>query len=181
MLPEFITPKIIYIILHLFGVAIGAGGAYFSGFIFMNSLRDGVLTETEIRFLKLASKIVWAGVAILVISGALIFLTDTERYLSSAKFLSKMTVVAIIIINGFLYHIRHMPKMVSEMRKRFELKENYQIFISGAVSLVSWTSAVILGSLRGLPYSYGSIMLTYIIILLISIGMALIFVHTKRG
>ena len=172
---EFIDAKTFYTILHLIGVAFGAGGAYISGFIFLSSIKDNKLSGTEIRFLKLSSSMVWTGVFILVVSGILIFYLDPEKYLASSKFLAKMTIVGVVIFNGILYHVHHIPVLIEKVGKKIHFEKYKSLFISGAVSFVSWTFALVLGVLRGVPYNYLSIMAVYVLLLLISMAGALAF------
>ena len=157
----------LWIILHLIGVAFGAGGAFVSDALFFSALEDKRLSQTELRFLKLASTLVWIGVGILLVSGAGLFWEDKTRYLASSKFLVKMTIVLVIIVNGLVFHYRHMPLMQSanggDVRRtaRFRAKSPL-LFVSGAVSAVSWLSALILGALRSIPLSYGEGMALYL-------------------
>ena len=86
---SFLDQKTIFTIIHILGVALGAGGAYVSDMIFMSSIKDQRISKTEMRFLTLGSFFVWTGLITLIISGTGMFLTDTEGYLSSSKFLAK--------------------------------------------------------------------------------------------
>ncbi|OGZ57923.1 MAG: hypothetical protein A3B96_00930 [Candidatus Spechtbacteria bacterium RIFCSPHIGHO2_02_FULL_43_15b] len=174
MILGFIDLKTFYLIFHLIGIACGVGGVYMSGFIFFSSIRDGKISEIEIKFIKLASLMVWIGVAILVCSGILLFSLDVERYMASTKFLAKITIVGIIILNGVFYHIRHIPKLVREEGKELNSRDSSILFASGAVSFVSWTSALILGAFRSVPYGYWEIMFFYAMVLAVSVISALI-------
>ncbi|HEX9722090.1 MAG TPA: hypothetical protein VGA53_02395, partial [Candidatus Paceibacterota bacterium] len=111
MILDFIEIKTIYLIFHLFGIAIGAGGAFASDLIFFKSVKDGRLSATEFGFMELGGKMVWVGLAILVISGVLLFSLNPETYIVSSKFQLKMTVVAIIIANGIVLHLSFIPKL----------------------------------------------------------------------
>ena len=150
---EFFEPKILWTILHLFGVAVGAGGAYLGDALFFFSARNGVISVVELSFLKRTGQFVWVGVMLLAISGIGLFFLDTERYMASSKFISKMAIVGVIALNGALFHRVHFPvlkrltgvKLVTSKEFR---KKSVVIFISGAVSVISWTCALILGSLR---------------------------------
>ena len=85
--------KVIWTILHLLGVAIGAGGAFASDFIFFQSIKDKKITETEMGFIENSSKMVWLGLFILVASGLGLFMLNPDQYLSSSKFITKMIIV----------------------------------------------------------------------------------------
>ncbi len=169
-----ITYKLLLIILHVFGVVIGMGGAITSDFIFFSSIKDKVITHTELRFLRLGHKLVWAGLAIMVLTGILLFAQNISGYLHSTKFLAKMTIVGIIIINGYIFHRKHIPHLHrhegrSLTRSNKFKTESASLFVSGAISLTSWTAAFVLGFIKSIPYSYVSIMLVYFVILALSI------------
>lgn len=174
MLPTFLDLKTIYLIGHIFGAILGAGGAFASDAIFFNSVKDGRITDDELRFMRLGSKLVWAGVALLVISGILLVFTNPTRYLSSDKFLAKLTVVALIIINGIIFHLIHIPHIRNHLGLVFResptfIKRAPIILASGALSMVSWITTVILGTLRNVPYSYTQIICTYLVVVIIAI------------
>lgn len=169
MLPEFITIKTIYLILHVFGAVLGAGGAFASDAMFFKTIKDGVIEKTELDFMKLGSKLVWAGVFMLIISGILLFMTDPSRYLNSPKFLVKVTIVAIIILNGIVFHLIHLPHISKHIGLKFNespsfIKKSTFLLASGALSMVSWILTVILGMLRQVPYSYLEILSFYLLL-----------------
>ncbi|MEX0933471.1 MAG: hypothetical protein WDZ74_01825 [Candidatus Paceibacterota bacterium] len=176
---EFITLKIVYVTLHVFGVAIGAGAAYMNDIIFMSSMKDRVLSSVEIRILSLLSKVVWFGLGLLVVSGILLFLLDPVTYSVSTKFLAKMTIVAVLLINGVVFHRAHLPLLKSIENKvltnysRFQ-KGSSLLVVSGAISIVSWSFAILFGVLRVIPYSYVTIMSVYVGVMCVAIGVALI-------
>lgn len=161
-----IDTQTFFVILHLFGVAIGAGGAYLSDMMFFSSVKDKIISHTEMRFLTIGSRAVWIGLALLVLSGTGLFLSDMQGYMQSAKFLAKMSIVGIIILNGIIFHMSHLPRMKRHTGHHFPSSDEFVrhrplLAASGAVSIVSWTSAIILGGLRSVPYTYADIMTVY--------------------
>jgi len=172
---DFLAPPIIYVIFHIFGAILGAGSAYVSDSMFFLSVKDSKFSKKEIEFLRLGSKLVWLGVAILVISGTLLFLQDVEGYLASSKFLAKMTIVGIIIVNGLVFHFAHMPIINGHAGKALVRSKEFRkkasgIVASGALSMISWTATVVLGVLPYVPWSYWTIMGLYIAIVIFGIG-----------
>lgn len=180
MIFDFIEIKTVYTIIHLFGIAIGAGGAFASDLIFFKSVKDGKLSSTEFGFMQMGSKMVWVGLAILFISGILLFSLDTDRYLASSKFLAKVTIVAVIIANGILLHFKFIQKFKESTREGEMpigeyIESNPLVLVSGAVSAVSWSFAIILGAFRGIPYSYWMILDVYVAIVLAGALFVLLF------
>lgn len=178
MLPEFLQLKTIYLIAHIFGAILGAGGAFIGDTMFLSSIKDGHINKDELRFMKLGGRMVWFGLFILVVSGIFLVMTNPGHYLSSSKFLAKVTIVIVIIINGLIFHLIHFPHIRGHIGLKFNesptfIKRVPYLLVSGGVSVVSWISTVILGMLRGVPYSYTDIMSLYIFVVLISITGAL--------
>ncbi len=162
----------IFLIIHLFGVVLGAGGAFMSDGIFFTSLKDKILSKDEFRILGTASNFIWGGLLMLVISGIGLFTQDIEALSSSEKFISKMTVVGIIILNGIIFHVVHLPFLKRHLDKKLASKTEPSssrltplILASGVISVVSWTSAVILGALRSFSYSYPTFLSVYVLII----------------
>lgn len=164
----------VLLILHLIGLAIGAGAAYFSEALFSHSLKDKVISETEYYIIKLASAVVWVGLSIMFVTGLLIFLGDSERLLDSSKFLAKMTILVILIFNGVVFHVKQIPALKKYIGKNLAKSKGFKkelstpFFIGGAVSGVSWTAAIVLGALPGIDLTYLEIMQLYIAVALIA-------------
>lgn len=163
----FLNLETILLLAHIFGAILGAGAAFTSDAMFMSSVKDGRITETEMRFLRLGSKLVWSGVFLLVASGILLFSLAPDWYLSSDRFLAKMSIVAVIIANGLIFHIFHIPLLKNNLDVPFAsspaiLKRSVLILISGSISMISWISTVALGVIKNLPWEYGLIMGIYI-------------------
>lgn len=150
--------KTLLVIAHLFGLALGAGGAWTSDALFFRSTRNGKISKSENKLLSQASVVVWVGLAILIVSGIGLFLQNPDRYAESTKFWSKMTIVAIIAVNGLIFHFFHKKSL-----EKSQYKSN-AILVSGVVSMVSWASALILGAFRSVPLSYLEIMGIYLLI-----------------
>jgi hypothetical protein len=143
------------------------------------SIRYGMdkrLTFFEVSTIKFLSHIVTIALIGIVLFGIMIFLSNPEQYLNSSKFLVKMTIVGVLIINGFLLHrfvfskisvhnIITLPNYKSVRRTGFAL---------GAISLVSWISALVLGILPSIPYSYGIATGAYVTILFLAIVIAIL-------
>ena len=132
------------------------------------------------RFLHLGGAMVWSGLIVIVLSGIIIFSTDPAYYLESPKFLAKMTIVGIIVANGIVFHLVHIPRLRRHIGAHFPssdefIRKSTLLIASGAVSVTSWISALILGSLRYVPYTYPDILLVYFGVLGAAVIGAVIF------
>jgi hypothetical protein len=185
-MPEWLDTRTFIVIAHLIGVALGAGGAYMSDAIFLYSMKDHVLSKTEVGFMSLGSKVVWVGVGLLVLSGVGLFALSPAEYLASPKFLAKMNIVLVVIINGLVFHFLHFPYIRKHSGQYLHRGHSFHansttLFISGAISGVSWTSALILGAFRSIPASYSTIMLVYLGVVALAICAALAMRTWHRG
>ena len=164
--------KTLFIIIHIFGIALGAGSAFLSDWIFMHAMRDKRLSKDEHLVLNAAGHFVWIGLAILYLSGTGLVLTDPIYYLTSEKFLLKAAIVFIITLNGLILHAHHMPILGRAIGKRItevrEVKRGTPRFVlSGTISIVSWSAAIVLGALQSLPVALPFAITTYILLILI--------------
>lgn len=169
----FPDTKSLLLIVHLLGIALGVGGAIISDLMFFRAVRDKRITNPELGFLRLGSRAVTAGLVLLILSGAGMFLLDADRYIESSKFLAKMTVVGIIALNGIAMHFAHIPRLrllASRNPKALHRLEHWRVRVmaTGTVSLVSWLTALVLGAFRSVPYEYGTIVGVYLAVLAVA-------------
>jgi hypothetical protein len=153
--------------IHLIGVVIGLGTATISDITFFRYLKDKRLDAKEIETLSLFSKIIWFGLTLIVLGGLGLFLSDTEQYLESSRFLAKMTVVGVVIFNGFLLHTLVSPNLKNIFK---DIKVRKLAFMLGAVSASSWYSAFAFSTvMRLFSFTYIQFMLLYLAILCFAI------------
>lgn len=162
----------IFIILHLFGMVLGAGAAFMSDFMFFTSLKDKIISRDEFSLLTKASHMVWAGLLLSTISGVGLFALNIDTFSSSEKFISKTIIVGIIIANGIVFHIFHLPFLKKHVNKKLATKSDPisspivpAILLSGVISVTSWTSVIILGGLRGIVAPFSVVFSIYSIII----------------
>lgn len=176
---EIISLREILTIGHLLGIVLGMGSAFVTDFIFLNSVTDSKLSRTEIKTVKLTSRLVWVGLALAVIFGILLFLMNPDRYLASDKFLTKMTIVGIIILNGAIFHFFHIPRMVRHTGEHLPSSDEFSrnsrwLMVSGAISSVSWICAFIFASMRNAKLEYYQMIGAYALVLVVATSIALL-------
>lgn len=149
------------IILHGLAAAVGVGAATVTDVLFFKFLKDLRISAEESGILKSVSQVIWLALAVLVVTGLALWLPDAERLNESSKFLVKMAIVAVIIANGALLNLWIAPNLIrisfGERHAHIpgELRHIRRLaFALGAVSITSWYSAFILGSLRGVPLGF---------------------------
>ena len=142
---------------HIIGVALGAGGATMSDILFVTSIGDNKIDDSELRLLKIASKVVVAGLVLLTLSGIGFLLNGSP---TSPRFWAKMTIVGIAAVNGFVMHRLLFPIFERCARDGVEVnsaeftQHSHLLLIAGPVSAISWYAALILGTWRSLTLTY---------------------------
>ena len=114
-------------ILHVVGIVFGMGGAFVSDILFSFFSIDKKLNDTETSTLSVLSRIIFYSLILITLSGAVIFLSDTEKYLSSAKFLAKMSILAVLLINGYILNKSVWPHLLN--KKFFKLQSNLDVLL----------------------------------------------------
>lgn len=120
-----ITFKPVFTVIHVLSVVIGMGAALISDILFNLFTKDRELEKLETKILKLLSRIVLISLPLIIFSGFAIFGSNVDKYSNSAKFLAKMTIMIILLINGLIldtYIWSHLLKkkfFTSTKEKRF--------------------------------------------------------------
>ena len=168
---SWITLHHIFLIIHILGTALGAGAAFTGDILFLRFVKKKLLSKDESQTLQVIGKIVWIGLFILLLSGIGLALERPEIFLHSGKFWAKMTVVAVLTINGLLFLLLHRPVIEKSVGKKFSptseiIQKRSGIVLSGAISVLSWNFVIILGVLGRTPFSYLQFLSTYLALLL---------------
>ena len=161
--------KHISVIIHVLSVIVGMGAALISDILFNIYIHNKKIEKNENQTLQILSDIVWVSLCFIVASGIALFLSDPMTYGYSVKFLVKMTIVGVIIINGYLFwHLIH-PSLEKINFTDTNIHHKYVklrklSFVLGAVSLFSWLSAFVLGMLGNISLTYLEAIAGYILI-----------------
>lgn len=163
------------VILHVLFMALGLGAATVADYFFFRFIKDYRISSFESDVLSHLSEFVWFALAGVVLTGLGLFLPESSELLQSPKFLAKMTIVGILIVNGAFLNLvvaPHLVRMSFDRKKEHhhrpgELRRHRRLaFALGPLSAVSWYSAFLLGSARSLPFSYLEIIGAYAIVVL---------------
>lgn len=165
---------------HLLGFALGVGGATITDVMFMKFLRDFKISKDEDAVLRTLSQVIWVGLLLVVVSGIGLYLLNAAALNESSKFLLKMVVVAVIIVNGAFLNLYVSPKMVHlswgelpPLKPVLRLRRT--AFALGAISFVSWYSAFILGAIDSAPFTFTELLGMYAGLLLLAVVGSQIF------
>ena len=177
----FQTIKAPATILHVISVIFGMGAALMSDILFSFFSKDKKLNKTEIFTLSVLANVVLYSLVIIIVSGVLLFFSDIPRYMSSPKFLAKITILCILIVNGYVLNTYVWPHLLKKgffvLTKERNLRK--LAFVSGAVSVISWIAVCALGVLDSLPMSYLFILSVYCVVI-ISGSVVALFVERRE-
>lgn len=166
--------KHFFVIIHVFSVVIGMGTALVSDVLFNVYVKDKKINPTENKTLQILSRIVWIGLGFIVLSGFAIFLSDPSEHVNSVSFLVKMSIVLVLIINGFLFWkithkaLRKINFTDTNIHHKY-VRIRKLSFAFGAISVVSWLSAFVLGSMHSIPFSFWTAIGIYASIIILAI------------
>ena len=154
--PVLASQKVWWIILHNIGFILGVGSATVTDVLFFRSIKDGTVSAEEKGTMDMLTNIIWIGLAVLIISGLALFIPEQARLALSSKFLLKVVVVGVIIVNGLLLNMFVAPYM---RRLSFEgtvpaRKFRRLAFALGGISFTSWYLAFFLGSFRKIDITF---------------------------
>ena len=166
----------IVLLMHAAFAALGVGGATITDIFFFKFLKDFRISEWEADVLHTISQVIWFALGVLVLTGAGLYLPETQELNQSPKFLVKMLAMLVIIVNGVFLNILIAPKLVKisfgekHQHETGELSRIRRIaFALGAISITSWYSAFILGMLRDFTFGFWQILGAYIAVVLSAI------------
>lgn len=145
--------RFLIIIFHIIGAIFGVGAATVNDVFFFKFLADFKIEKTEAATMHSLSEIIWVGLTLLLATWIMLYLSDPNTYISSDKFIAKMVIVGILIINGVFLTLHLTPRLTdldftTSLRHTTNMK--YLAFASGIVSLTGWYTALVLGRLPSL-------------------------------
>lgn len=189
MIEFLIAHKTLFVILHALVAAIGLGSVVVTDTLFFQYLKDFKISPKEEETMRTISRLVWVIIGLLFITGLALYLTAPLDYIAKAKFVVKMVIFVVIVLNGFVLniwitpvlrkiafgHVDHQPSRHLRLMRRIA-------FASGAISLISWFSVFLLGSLRSIPVGVMTGLLVYVgLVSLGIIGSQMYATWTKYG
>jgi hypothetical protein len=142
--------------LHVLSVVVGMGSATAADVLFGRYLRNWRISKREADTLHTLARVVLGATGALFLTGLTLVLRDVPGYLASPPFQLKMTMVSVLLINGFLLHhwvTGHFVDLsfrsqhsASWLRRRRPLRQI--AFALGAVSVCSWYGAFFISMLK---------------------------------
>lgn len=169
--------KGLIVILHALSAAIGVGATTVTDVLFFKFLKDFKISDSEKNIMDTMSHIIWVALGLLIITGIGLYVPRGSELLGSSKFLVKMVAVGVITLNGLVLNFVVSPRLTSLVfGKAKDVNDTSSehvyrkiSFASGAISISSWYTVFILGSLRSIPVSFSVGLWLYVAILCVAI------------
>lgn len=172
--------KSIIIFFHALSAAIGVGAATVTDVLFFKFLKDYRISHMEKSIMDNLSGVIWVALGLLIVTGLGLFLPESERFLASSKFITKMVAVAVVTVNGLFLNLIISPRITDiQFGKEADPKHEHHAgelkvmrklaFAFGAISITSWYTIFLLGSLRSIPIESGTGILVYAGVLILAI------------
>lgn len=166
--PILLAHKTIIVILHAFAAGLGVGAVTLTDVFFFKFLKDYRISHSEKEIMDTISDVIWVALMLLIVTGIGLYVSQSAALGESTKFLAKVVIVGVVLINGILLNLIVSPRLMNISFGIEKVSHPGQLhglrrlgFALGAVSIVSWYSAFILGSVRSLPFSTPQILLGY--------------------
>lgn len=168
--------KPVIVILHALSAAAGLGAVVVTDTLFFRYLKDFRISAKEDETMRAISRVVWVVILFLFITGLALFLSEPLGYIAKSKFVVKLVIFGVIVLNGLLLNVVIAPVLrripfgprTVPLSSRIRLLQALA-FASGAVSMVSWLSVFLLGSVRSIPVGVGTGLVAYGGLILVAI------------
>lgn len=169
--------KGLIVLLHAIAAAIGVGAVTITDVFFFRFLKDYRISHSEAETMQTLSNVIWFALGLLVLTGIGLYLPESAALLLKSKFVMKMFLVLVLIVNGVLLNLVVHPRLVdisfgeSHVHHPGELHHLRKLaYAFGGISLVTWYSVFILGSLRGVPFSVIEMLAGYAVLIVIVVA-----------
>lgn len=145
--------------IHLLGLMMGFGGAVLTDLIVLRGAILKPIDETVVRIIGVLSKIVFAGLFILWVSGAMLLyirVSNDSMVLTNEKIWAKIIIVILLTMNGIIVHKFALARMAKRLgQKLFDARQPNQtaaLCFIAVVSSVSWLVPFVLGTASEFNY-----------------------------
>ncbi len=181
------THRDLFLVLHLFAMVIGLGGATYTDILLVRFLKDLRIDAKEADVIRTMSKAVFCGVVFALVSGFMLFAAEPEIIFAKPKFRAKMLIFAVIMVNGYMLHRVVLPRLIhfSFDTEHYLISKFLHLrhagFIMGAISGISWYSVFLLGGFSNLALGFWHLLVGYLATLVVGIVIALMIEKKLKG
>lgn len=161
------------VVMHVFAAVLGVGTVIIHDLQLLRAIGDRDLGLAFQKSSHFFGRLIQAGLAMLIISGAY-FMYAKPALWGSEKIITKIGLVAILVINGFFINFIHHPRFSSIKPDDWENKTpalKKLIFARlpfDVISVVTWLSVLFLGAVGRQKWEFPQIAIGYAILLVLS-------------
>lgn len=158
------------IVLHVIGAVIGVGTVTVNDLQYFRAIGDRELGVAYQKSVKFYGNLIKGGLGLLIISG-LFFMFSKPVLWGSEKILTKLVLVGLLAINGFVINFVFEPKLAQFKADDWSGKSlllKKMVFTRlpfDIISIVSWYAVLFLGAVGRQPWNAVQIILGYIVAL----------------
>lgn len=129
--------------IHLFALAVVAGVIIYSDIYAIRYITGNVPLLARKR-LEQEHRVVWAGLLVMIITGAILLVDEGLFLLADPFFMVKMLCVVALVVNAL--HIGTLiPWATEKMFTELPFTVQVRMLASGGISTVAWAGAAIIG------------------------------------
>jgi len=141
MYETIVTIHVVAFIFNIFFVVVSD----FKGLMWVMGKRETL----SARWMILFHRLIWAGLATSVFTGAYLFWGAREYLLTQPAFMFKVGMVGALIINSFIID-KHLQIAISRPFREINKNERLNLFVSAGVSTIAWVSVAVSAQFLGL-------------------------------
>ena len=168
--------------IYTLGVVVGTFVTTLHARIFINFLKDFVISAKEEKRLEMFSHTAWVAIGLSFLSGLGLVLTDRwEEYTDSNAFIVMVVIVGILIVYEVIVNMIVSPKLVGlhfgkepEMEHHTHSLYRKVAFAMLGTGVVSWYSLLLLSVFNWFNYSSGELFVGYIVLIIIAVAITML-------
>jgi uncharacterized membrane protein (UPF0136 family) len=172
----------VIVLFHVLAVIVAVGAVTVIDYLHLIGLRKKKLEKQLKNIYPNLSRLINISLAVIYLTGIFLVIKN-PALLGSSLFLTKMALVVLVTVNGIYLQKSvspHLDLCVLKGTKYCSSKVLYSSAISGGISIVTWYSIVILAFTKNFGYTTKSFLMTYFIILILVVLVALHFERKAR-
>lgn len=145
VIPIIVEYKSFIYIIHLFGIAIGLGGATVTGVLFINFLKQFLITKKETEVIHTITNIMWFALGVTVLSG--VGLGVAQESFSMPYSVLSGVMIFVLLAGGLFKQLYLIPCLcivstddpaTEPKGKEFSRGIRKMVFMTGAVTMSTW-------------------------------------------
>jgi hypothetical protein len=151
------------LVTHIIAVMIAVGTVTVTDYLHILGLRDPILERRTLVVFPHLSNLIRISLAIIYVTGAIMVILN-PTILTSLLFWTKLLLVLIVTVNGFVLHHKVFPQIEHGIKNNHYPPTLLKIAaFGGSLSVVSWYGIVILAMTKEIGYEPLMFFLLYII------------------